>query len=389
MWDKKSAESVVVLLQRTQLSLFRSSSGKILNLPFDPTIVQDLEVLNEDVFCKQLSVFLQQQKLQKASIILLLDSSIYFSQKVEPVNPDMELKAKLETDAKNIALEEKVDKVSLTSELENKKKIFAQSVPFANVFSSLIVIGKEKFFVALNRDFYEPVVKIFSEKDLRVVSILPLAVVSPLFGTSGFTPEAATAVIKSVDKLRTHDLLGNSIKTDAPIVSTALPSDPSDKKRLVLMSVLFLVLIGVLVAVILWSRQRDQQLTVPPVMSPPVIETTPGPTAPPQEIVDSPVSIQSSQILEDAIPIQIIDASGGATSSALLQQQLTEAGYLGVTVVPGATTITGPVVISYTDTPPLDLVESVANELESLGYNTRLEEVEDADVSLVITLTNQ
>jgi hypothetical protein len=124
-------------------------------------------------------------------------------------------------------------------------------------------------------------------------------------------------------------------------------------------------------------------------MSPPVIETTPGPTAPPQEIVDSPVSTQSSQILEDAIPIQIIDASGGATSSALLQQQLTEAGYLGVTVVPGATTITGPVVISYTDTPPLDLVESVANELESLGYNTRLEEVEDADVSLVITLTNQ
>lgn len=390
MWDKKNGESIVVLLQRAQLSVFRSSSGKIVSLPFDPAVVQDLEVLNEEVFCKQLSTFLQQQKLTKASVIMLLDTSTYFSQKADLEESSKESKAKAKAEPEDQAeTEKKLEKISLTTELENKKKVFAQSVPFANVFSAVVTIGKEKFFVALNRDFYEPVIKVFSEKDLKVTSILPISVVSPLFGNGGFTAQAALALIKSEDKYNSHDFLENSLKTDAPIVSTALPSDPSDKKRLVLMSVLFLLLIGVLVVVILWSRQRDQQLASQPVVVLPVVEQTPVPTATPQNMEIPQTSSQSGELVQDAISVEIIDASGGATSSALLQQQLTEGGYLGVTVTSGQSTITGPVVVSYSQTPPLDSVESVARVLENLGYIIRLEEVEDTNVGVVITLTNQ
>lgn len=393
MWNKKETEQVAVMLHRTQLSMFRSSVGQVVSLPFEASLVQDLEVIDAAAFAKLLTTFIQQQKLQKASIVLLLDSSIYFSQKAASIDPDLELKSKLESiDREKEASKEGV-KSTVNSELENQKKLFAQSVPFANVFSTIVSVGREKFFLAMNRDFYEPVIKAFSEKELVVTSILPVTVISGILGTAGFTPEAATTLLNSVEKYKTHNLLEGSLKSEAPIVTTALPSDPSDKKRLVLMSLVFVVLIGVLVAVILWSRQRDQQL-LQQSAPPPVVEApTVAPSATLTVATDSAdpaeqVSTQSAALNPEVLSVAVLNASGQATGAARLVGQLTEFGFTSVSVT-DSTTVTGPMTVTLNTTVPIEAQLVLERQLEEWGYQARFVEDPDQSESILITVPSQ
>lgn len=390
MWKQKDGESVVVFLQRTQLSIFRASTGKLDTVQFDPKIVQDLEMINEDSFCKYLSNFLQQTKLVKASVIVLLDSSVYFLQKAGDITTGQ------------MTDKEKPDKkahtnVSDMEELENKKRQFAQSVPFANVFSTIITIGKEKFFLALNRDFYEPVIKVFSEKELHVVAILPILAVMPLFEKSGFTPQTATVLISTVEKYRAHDLLENSMKKEEPTTVTALPSNPSDKKRLVVMVGVFVLLIGVLVAVILWSRQRDQQTVV---SSPtPVVEETllstpsPTPLASPEAISSASLSelltsSESAKFAPGSISVTVINSSGGIVNTAEFVQKLKGVGFTTVKSTEGSS-ITGPLTVSVSPALALEIKEALQKQLSEWGYQPRFVENPDQTNSIEITLTNQ
>jgi hypothetical protein len=399
MWHKKNSENVVALLQRTQLSVYRSSAGKIVSLPFDPKLVQDLEVLDEDGFCRSLALFFQQQKLTKASVILVLDSSVYFSQKAPEIDVDHQLKLQLETIEKEKSTsktDEKAEVSTKNSEIENQKKVFAHSVPFANVFSTVVTIGKEKFFVALNRDFYEPVIQVLSEKDLCVEAILPIAVVTTIFQTGGFTPEVALQLINTIDKYRAHDFLENSIKKDDTQIVAAMPSDPSDKKRLMMMSIVFVVLIGLLVAVILWSRQRDQQLaTVTPSA---VIDTsTPLPTALPSptpeitalELSELLQSSPSGVLVGSQYTVAIIAATDDAEAVNTLIEQLKTVGFTKVSRGQKTATLTGQVVVSVTDDVSLELQEALEKQMAKWNYKTSFTVEPEQPNNIEITLTSQ
>jgi len=329
---KKEVEQYLFLLQRSQLNVFRKSNGKIGTWKFDSKVVDKLEIKDLDLFIKTFTAFLNQMKLSSGEVTLLLDSSIYFTQEI-PSNADAKKTAdQLENDGDSSA---QVDqKRSLSSfeqneaEMEAKRK-FVQSVPFSNTYSNIIEFNKSKLIIVANRDLYEPIIKVLTEREFRVTHIFPMAVVGEIFDHGGYTPEAALMLLHSIDKYKAGDLMQSKMVLDTDPTTSAgdnqkMATGREDKKRLYLMLGIFFALLIVLGGVIFWSTRRDQ--TPPVVPSPAVIESeflqpaaVESDQAPPVETrFDLQSYLTSTESAQENIPaLEVrIDYSGDADQQA-------------------------------------------------------------------------
>jgi len=402
---KKEVEQYLFLLQRSQLNVFRKSNGKIGTWKFDSKVVDKLEIKDLDLFIKTFTAFLNQMKLSSGEVTLLLDSSIYFTQEI-PSNADAKKTAdQLENDGDSSA---QVDqKRSLSSfeqneaEMEAKRK-FVQSVPFSNTYSNIIEFNKSKLIIVANRDLYEPIIKVLTEREFRVTHIFPMAVVGEIFDHGGYTPEAALMLLHSIDKYKAGDLMQSKMVLDTDPTTSAgdnqkMATGREDKKRLYLMLGIFFALLIVLGGVIFWSTRRDQ--TPPVVPSPAVIESeflqpaaVESDQAPPVETrVDLQAYLTSTESAQENIPaLEVrIDYSGDADQQAKkLQAVLGNAGMQNVQVNRLATTTYGPVTIKVSENVPLLLQELLVDELMKLDYQAKVQVVDHAEqIDILVVLT--
>ena len=178
---------------------------------------------------------------------------------------------------------------------------------------------------------------------------------------------------------------------------TALPQDDSDRKRLVGLAALFVVLIGVLVGLIMWSRQRDLALTpiTAPVVTEPIIATS-TPTQTPISLLQASSSASLSELLAASssaglnlsqVSIQIINSSNDPQASDVLTQQLKDAGFANITEGDTQTTLSGSVRVSVLATVPLELREALSTQMDAWGYQTNFQEVQTQQHQIEITLT--
>ncbi len=402
---KKEVEQYLFLLQRSQLNVFRKSNGKIGTWKFDSKVVDKLEIKDLDLFIKTFTAFLNQMKLSSGEVTLLLDSSIYFTQEI-PSNADAKKTAdQLENDGDSSA---QVDqKRSLSSfeqneaEMEAKRK-FVQSVPFSNTYSNIIEFNKSKLIIVANRDLYEPIIKVLTEREFRVTHIFPMAVVGEIFDHGGYTPEAALMLLHSIDKYKAGDLMQSKMVLDTDPTTSAgdnqkMTAGREDKKRLYLMLGTFFALLIVLGGVIFWSMRRDQ--TPPVVPSPAVIESEslqPAAVESDQApLVETRVDLQAyltstESALENIPALEVrIDCSGDADQQAKkLQAVLSNAGMQNVQVNRLATTTYGPVTIKVSEDVPLLLQELLVDELMKLDYQAKVQAVDHAEqIDILVVLT--
>lgn len=381
---------MLLLLQRSQLSLFRSSSASITNLAFPPTIVQDLEVKDEAQFITLLKSFVQAQKINLGEVVILLDKSVYFTQSVVEKEKVVEDKASQVENNKTVDTPNEIQKPRTTAtDIDDQRILFVQSMPFTNVFSTVVTTGKVKTIIALNRELYEPIVKVCTDAKLNVTHIYPIQVVAELFSSKGFTTESAAQLLIDRDKFKIHNFL-QSAKKDEEMITTVMPTEKKDKKRVLALIIIFVILLGTLAGLLWWTNNNTTQKKAPSVEPPDTsqVEVTQQPTP-------SPVATQAPQNLEQllistesaSLAIEIINASGNALKAQTLRTQLTDVGFTSVSVGQTSALQQGATVVSVQSTVPTTLKEALLQQLQSWEYTVSFEESSDQSQPIIITLS--
>lgn len=403
MSNKKQLETILFLLQRSQITMFRQIGNKIASFSFSPELVADLEVKDENKLVKSFETFLAEQKVPPSNVVFLLDSSVYFTQQIElykTLSKGTDSKKEILTDS-----DKKPEVKEVTQqeeEIDEQQRCFVQSIPFANVYSAVLTLGKEKWIVAMNRDFYEPLLKALTNKKQEVSSILPILVATDVFAT-GFKPETATAFLRSIDRYKANNLIQLSAKKEETTSVTALPKDESGKKRLLLFSGVFLVLIGILVTVLLMTRTDSVPKRPGPAMpaqpgaAAPDSGTTvtmPVETAHPDQRLSQSTSLEtllsSSGSAELAqLAVEVIDAGGNASGAASLVEQLKRVGFENVSIGPAQSLTTGNMIVSASQEVPVPVLEALEQQLQEWGYSPSFQVSKKQTVAILIRRTNQ
>lgn len=394
MFKTKSPERALLLLQRAQLSVFRASTGKIFTAPLPPTLVVDLEVQDEQLFINAIKNFVLTQKINQAEVVIVLDSSVYFTQEVAEEKQEDEAKIKDADKGEKNTSSTKQATTPLVEETfaEEQRKLFVQSMPFADVFSRVVTVGKKKYIIAMNRDLYEPIVKVLNDSKLNVTHIYPIMIFTELFESGGFTPATAGKLLENREKYKMNNFLQPSRIPQEEIITTVMPTENKDKKRVLLLVVLFVVLLGILAGVWWWSQNATDNKNparkgpAQPATGVSHTSATPSPVTPAATpIVLLEQLLTSTQSAE--LNVEISDASGDQTSADSLQEQLEDIGFVEVTIVDTITQQTGSMSITVNDSVPTNMREALLQQFEDWGYSTRFEvdSSRDAAISIIVT----
>jgi hypothetical protein len=394
MFKNKSPELVLLLLQRAQLSIFRASTGKITNLPLPTSVVQDLEIKDEAAFTSAIKSFVSSQKINQGEVVILLDSSVYFSQQIDkPSKSEGKQKAVSNTTTSSSAESAKTsnDLVAEESAGEEQRKLFVQSMPFADVFSRIITVGKTQTIIAMNRDLYEPIVKVLNDSKLTVTHIYPIVVLVDLFDSEGFTPAVATRLLENREKYKIHNFLQPTHMHQDEMITTVLPTENGDKKRVLILVIFFVVLLGVFGGVWWWA-QKSNTSAGQPRRGPAQPATGVAQVPTPSPVATATPSVATlEQLLTStesaALTIEISDASGDTTSAQKLQKELTGIGFSDVTIDGKITQQTGSFNIVVNDSVSETIRAALIQQFEQWGYKIRFEVDPEQDTAIVITVT--
>jgi hypothetical protein len=378
----KNKSRLLVFLQRTQMSIYKENGNKIETWTFDPALIADLEIMDEDKFRLAIDAFVNPLKLEGGEAIVLLDSSVYFTQKIDVETPkkgEETPNAEQEDEAPGL-----IEKVNLE---QDEKLKFIHSMPFSNVFATILTIGKQKVIFGLNRDFYEPFIKEFTDRKYEVTYIYPMGVVNDLFGSAGFTAQTANSLIQYAEKYKVYSFLQAPIRKEIGLTppSTIVP-DPSERKRLYLLIGAFVLLLLLLGGVIWWSSK--QNAVVPAVSpAPATTETAPAPTSSPAP-APTAEPIEAVEPLLSEYVVVIRNGSGADQDGKALQERLTEIGFTTTSVEEVSPQTSDETLIVVKPTVSDTAKLALQNELTNLGYSVSFQESQEVVVDITINISS-
>ena len=283
---KKKKPHLVCYFQRSRLSVFLPDRGEVATLDFPPTILADVTVVDQEQFKKTITKLLAQYNIEPSPVLVVLGKNSCF--------------------VTEIAADDKRTNEEVMAELR-------MSMPYTNVFVRIIHQGKKKSVLALNREFYEPLLDVFTQQNFEVTTLIPELILSQSLEETGLTPEAALELAAAVPKLEEFDLLE---VVDKPKLITTTAQTPEDKKRTIILVSVFVVLILLLIGVWWWTT-RVQPVPVPIVPVIPVTVEQPGLASPTPEVApESTASASDSAAASATTSSKLVPSDQSATKSA-------------------------------------------------------------------------
>jgi hypothetical protein len=226
--------SGIIVLTKTQLAYFAEGMPKMISYTLPQEVARDMDIVNKDLLATQLKNFITQHKLQPANLSILLANDILFARESKATTPEQK---KSERDA------------------------FVDLVPFEYPSVKVITFSNKTFITVANKDYYDPILNNFTDAGFTTKYVLPLYVFAKDIDLKrGVTSNSALQLIKRIDTYKEYNFNEITIVDD--------PQAPQEEKKLqlqvkggktnrtfVLVGV-FVMLLGVLLAVYLWSQQN-------------------------------------------------------------------------------------------------------------------------------------
>ena len=286
---KKKRPYTVCYFQRSRLSIYIPAHKEVATLDFPPTILADITVVDQEQFKKAITKLLAQYKVEAGPVLVVLASDVCFVQEI---------------------VQDEAKEKKPTDEVVKELRL---SMPFTNVFVRIIRQGKKQTVLALNREFYEPLLDVFTQQSFEVTTLIPEMILSQSLGETGLSAEIALQLTAAVDKLEEFDLLETE---DKPKLITTSAQTPEDKKRTLLLASIFAVLTLLLVAVWWWTnRSAPEVAPVVPVI-PMVVEQPVLPTQLPVIAPQSSAAASESGTLSATTSSKVVVSDQFATKSA-------------------------------------------------------------------------
>jgi hypothetical protein len=213
----------VFFVSRNKLSFYASEKEKIIDCLLSAEVVQDLEIISRNSLERVLRNWLEQHKIAPGQTALILDSSVFFYQLTEQIpasNDDQAVQA------------------------------FLDVIPFSEVLLETFPLEQGAYITAANQGFVNPLISTLEKVGFTIVSVSPSFIISNDFTKNPFNEEMAENLINDTELLMGYSFLSQEeveqkLTTVQPFFSIEFNT------KLIVMSMVFLALIGILMALLL------------------------------------------------------------------------------------------------------------------------------------------
>jgi len=370
----------LIYLERTGITIYSPTLSDVAKFAFPETLVRDLEIIDLKTLNAELAGFLTQLALPVGDATIIVAQSCYFVQEI--ISKAAAAKAEAESptpETSTGSLDVDPTKSPTNRALEEaQRQDFIKAIPFADVFSSIITINKHRYIIALNREFYDPIVKILEAHHLKVVRIIPDMAV-PEIGQEGLSLAIGASIFSTVNKNTDSNLIMAAPSMEIGSMQVAPAKGSPERKRMIAMGLGFGVLILVFAflfyrmysenqadkAKIAAAKQaRQEQMASASAQL--ALTLTPSPVA---QLTTTPTATDPAQLASQAaqLNVVILNGSGQSGQAAIVQTKLATLGFSQSETGNAPTVSSGNTMVVLKPTVPQPIRQILMTTLTNLG----------------------
>ncbi|MDH5533315.1 MAG: LytR C-terminal domain-containing protein [Candidatus Pacebacteria bacterium] len=361
---------LIIFVHRNKIFFCRAHQDQSFELQLTTDIIKDLEVINTYKLDKALTKIIDESGLKSAQVTIILNKSTYFHKSLESTIKDpLEQEAQIEK--------------------------FSELIPFDDIFIKQFKFGKKLEVVAINRGFYEPILNSLKKLNLNVSMILPDLVIKGMVEGENCTTKEGLAILSAVPKFTNYNLLDIKPKKTILRIEKDAPA-PEDRKRLVILSVVFGLLIIVLIFALIFNynraqqdkklinQQQQNQTAQPP--SSIISNTNDNKSATDSAQADLKEKEATEETIDfDIYEIRVLNGSGITGQAGIVKEGLEDAGFDNITVGNAKTITSGKTSVIFSPSVPSSVRAIILESIESIGQEYTIQENDQIDYDSVIT----
>jgi hypothetical protein len=258
---------------------------------------------------------------------------------------------------------------------KNQTDAFVQIIPYKNLFIKDYTFDGQLKLIALNKDFYEPVIRIFEKHHFNVIAILPIFVLDFLhLVLTEYSAKEADEIYRKLKLILPFSLI-SAVDIDKSMVVQVYHPQENKKRTIILISffsllfvvLLFLIFVRPILQKQSYSQQLQKNMAALPTGNPV------QPTKPP-ELTPTP-----QPILLDNIRIKVVNSSGVTNQASKIKTALIDAGFKEITTASSAKIVGDKSQLNYTASVPSEVVQKLTTSLEPIIGEVTVNQVESLD----------
>lgn len=355
----------IIYIDRNNLYFYGGNVHAPLTLPFQPTVVRDIEVINAEELEKQVAAFIQSNKIEPSECGMIIAHQSSFAKVIPPKTPP--------------------------EQIEQQRKQFLDNVPFEDILKKEFTTEKGIKIITTNKDLAYLIRDIFNKNHFTVEFIAPAAALYP-DGDVTFNATAAQQILNkaSVLKQQSFDLKDQEI----PVTDTFEEGFVKKKKNasLYYMIPLFVILIGVLVWLIMGQGQSDTDKDAK-TPTPSLVSARRNATPTIEPTITNTASPEAALLEKDSISFQVLNGSGISGQADTVREALIDEDYSEVVTGNAPTQQSSRSLIVYKSNIPTSQIQEIVDILSPIigEVTTQVnEEIEyDVRITTSINQTNQ
>lgn len=249
----------IIFIQKDKFEYYDEVQSKIFQFVFQPNLIQDLEIVDQDQLLLQIKTFIATNKIVPANILFIVADTVIFEKDIQ-VTPNID---------KNVEIQK-----------------FLENIPFEHVIYKIIDSEKVSKVLALNRELYDTLkfsLESIGFKDLGIV--VQSALGEPFRNSQNLNADMIKYTLLHFDQLQKQILsqedanADDKTAADAGSIAEKKPQSPAaqnplDKYRFPALLAVFIILFGVL-SYFIYARytKKSKASPVPSTIIAPPIET--------------------------------------------------------------------------------------------------------------------
>lgn len=262
-------ETGVIFLQKDKFDFYQSALGKVIEFRFVPEIVKDLDVINPELLEDLIKLFIANNKIQPSSLVIIIADNACFTKDFLLTTPSPKL-----PDA-NLTSQNAIASTPHQTDDAVKEQIdfFIEHVPFDEVVSAKYPLTNGTKAWATNKDLFTTIASSFENQGFDIKGVIPgLVFDGNISSKPVLDVTMANSILQQFDSLREHNLFEKKFakvqlvenkdqeklvkpQEVEPSVEVAdTPKAGTNKKRLVLMAVVFAILLIIMVVMFITQK---------------------------------------------------------------------------------------------------------------------------------------
>lgn len=256
--DFSNRQTIVCYIDTNKILFYQGATGSILALEFPPEVLSYLDLLHEGKFVQLIELFLEQNKLEGNSVVLIYSSTAIFEKDFEQTQEGKE-------------------------DAEIQK--FIDMVPFEDVLSKIYKLNKKIKVVALNNRVYESIRTAFEKGKFLIYAVIPVSVLQETFSELAENIDLGF-ILSKIDSVKQYSMINGSVSSNPTLEKK--PEAKKQNKRLYVLGGIFGILILILIVLVITSLSSNNSSkktpgVIAPTLSPrpTILETSKNENLPP------------------------------------------------------------------------------------------------------------